>query len=385
MKRITILLALTVMIGVTSSGFAGQFYGGKGFLHTNTALLLPPGALDFSVYTRAFVGTMDGNVITNGTSALASSFGFSRRMELGFTQITYQDLNETRKGADEATVLIPGNTYIRFKIAGYTIGDNIFWGVMPALHYRVAKYQDVHLEPYSSEGIEAELTGIFSYYVKPLYPDEAPSFHLNLGYINHNDGTDPGSAAQALNFLVSGLFPRPRYDYGFELYGSNFMKAPSDSALSKESWMYMTPFVRYKLFKGLHFTLGLDLLLMGGTDESYPKHDLNYPTYRIAGKINFSPSTAFYAAPTFAKASSASSGRERRTYSGGGGGGGESGGGSPMFSRQELFRWGIEERGSDIQNVDLDLEKLRQDRKKAEEELKALKVKLEERQKAEKK
>jgi len=52
-----------------------------------------------------------------------------------------------------------------------------------------------------------------------------------------------------------------------------------------------------------------------------------------------------------------------------------------MFSRQELFRWGIEERGGDIQSVDLDLERLRADRKKAEEELKALKAKLEERQK----
>jgi len=387
MKRLLATLLLTLLIAGTSG--AGQFYGGKGYLHTNSALVLPPGALDLSFYARGYTAPVKvrsgkSYFISTGTSALAASFGFSRRVELGFSQILYQMLNATRVPTGTRTgkgAMIPGNTYIRLKAGGYPLGNNMFWGFLTGLRYRVGLYQDIHMEPYQSSGIEAELTGLLSYYTKPLYPEEAPSYHLNLGYLNHNDAPSGTNSAQELTFLASALFPRPRYDYGVELYGSFFMKQPPVTTLGRENWMYLTPMVRYKLFKGLSFTVGLDLLMLGGDDTSIPTTDplSNYPGYRISGKISFAPSTAFYAAPTFVKATAPTTGRERRTYSSGGEGSG--GGGGPQFNRTELFRYGIEERGADIQSVDLDLEKLRQDRKKAEEELKALKLKLEERQK----
>jgi len=393
MKHIlTAALVLTLLTAGTVA--AGQFYGGKGYLHTNSALVLPPGALDLSYYARAYTAPVKSGgtsyFISNGTNAIATSFGFSRRVEIGFTQILYQMLNSTRDetgGSAGKPSMVPGNTYIRIKAAGYPIGDNMFWGFMGALRYRVGNFQDIHLEPFESVAIEPEATVLLSYYTKPLYPEEAPSYHLNLGYLNHNDAASPTDAAQEMNFLVSALFPRPRFDYGVELYGSAFMKQPGVSTLGRENWMYLCPMVRYKLFKGLSFTVGLDLLMMGGTDTSIPTTDPlpNYPGYRISGRINFTPSTAFYAAPTFVKANATTTGRERRTYAASGDQGGNyggGGGGGPQFNRQELFRWGIEERGGDIQSVDLDLEKLRQDRKAAEEELKALKLKLEERQKS---
>jgi len=389
MKRL-LTAAFVLALLMASTATAGQFYGGKGFLHTNAALVLPPGALDLSFYARGYTAPIKSKsgksfFVSNGVSALSASFGFSRRVELGFTQILYQMLNAT-KGADGKAIgkgaMIPGNTYIRLKAAGYPIGDHMFWGFLTGLRYRVGLYQNIHMEPYQSGGIEVEALGLLSYYTKPLYPEEAPSYHLNLGYLNHNDAPSPTNAAQEINYLVSALFPRPRYDYGVELYGSAFINQPGTSILGRENWLYLCPMVRYKLFKGLSFTVGLDLLMMGSKDTSIPTTDPNpnYSGYRISGRINFAPSTAFYAAPTFVKADAATTGRERRTYaSGGETNGGGSGG--PQFNRQELFRYGIEERGQDIQSVDLDLEKLRQDRKKAEEELKALKLKLEERQK----
>ncbi|MBM3328872.1 MAG: hypothetical protein FJY67_05270 [Calditrichaeota bacterium] len=383
MKRAILILLLVAMVAAGPT-FAGQFYGGKGLLHTNSALVLPPGALDMSLYMRGFLWIKaSDNYVTNGTSALATAFGFSRHLELGFTQVLYQDLNGTKRPAADKnkTVVIPGNTFVRFKWGGYPIGGNLYWGIMPALRYRVALYQDVQFEPYEGIGIEAELSGLLSYYMKPLYPDEAPSFHLNLGYLNHNDGTNPGNASQGVNYLVSAIFPRPRFDYGVELYGSNFLKRPPLTTLGREDWAYMTPFVRYKLFKGMHFTMGLDVLLIGGEETSRPRahNDLNYATWRISGKMNFVPSTSFYAAPTFVKADQpGGTGKERRSYSSSTGGGP-----TPTFSRQELFRWGIEERGLDAQSIDLDLEKIRQERKRAEEELQQLKQKLEAKQRRE--
>ncbi len=389
MKRIFTVMMTVFVLGIGGTAMAGQYYGGNGFLHTNTAIVLAPGALDLSIYDRAYIGKPSGldYFVTNGSSALAAAFGFSRHLELGFTQILYQDLNSTPRPDQTVITLIPGNTYIRFKYAGYPIGNNMFWGGMSALRYRVGLYQNIHLEPYQGEGIEIETGGLLSYYVKPLYPEEAPSFHLNLNLLNHNDADVPTDAAQELNFLVSSFFPRPRFDYGVELYGAFFYKEASKTVLGRENWMYLTPFVRYRLFKGLNFTLGIDLLMMGGTDKTVPTTDPlpNYPGYRISGKVRFTPSTAFYAAPTFVKADapSSNSGRQRSSYSASEGSGG--GSGTPMFNRQELFRWGIEERGGEIQSVDLDLEKLRMERKKAEEELNTLKARLEERQKTEQK
>lgn len=132
MKRIITLILFGTLIA--GSLFAGQFYGGKGYLHTNSALVLAPGALDFSWYMRGFA-VYDNGLFANGTSALSAAFGFSRHTELGFTQILYQDLNQTSRSAADIRkqALIPGNTYVRIKFGGYPIGGNVVWGVMLAL------------------------------------------------------------------------------------------------------------------------------------------------------------------------------------------------------------------------------------------------------------
>ena len=366
---------------------AGQFYGGKGYLHTNSALLLPAGALDLSFYARGYVTTVDvsedWNTITNGTSALTASFGFTRKMELGFTQILYQDLNNTFRDDIETRTLIPGDTYIRFKIGGWAVGSNIFMSVMPALRYRVGKFHDVQFEPYESEAVEAEFVSMMSYYWRPLYPDEDKSIHLNLSYLNHNDGDSPTESAQGLHYLLSFVYRLRMLDFGFEFYGNQFLKQPEINVLGRENWAYVTPFARYKPFKGLQFTMGVDVLVMGEKNTTVPDRDVffrnvddypNYAQWRVTGKISFAPSTAFYISPTFVNSEEPATGQARSAL-----GRAESGsmGGYDFFNRQDLFRWAIEEQVGGVDAVNLDLNKLRQERMKAEEDLKKLKKKLE--------
>lgn len=89
MKRIFTVMMTVFVLGIGGTAMAGQYYGGNGFLHTNTAIVLAPGALDLSIYDRAYIGKPSGldYFVTNGSSALAAAFGFSRHLELGFTQI----------------------------------------------------------------------------------------------------------------------------------------------------------------------------------------------------------------------------------------------------------------------------------------------------------
>ncbi|MDP8228754.1 MAG: hypothetical protein P9M15_04810, partial [Candidatus Electryoneaceae bacterium] len=130
MKRI-LLVCLVIVIVITAPVTAGQFYGGKGYLHTVSAMTLPPGALDMSFFARGYSTSIDGAIISNGTSALSANFGFTRRVELSFVQILYQDLNATKvTGEASSSASIPGDTYIRFKIAGYPLSSNMFWGII---------------------------------------------------------------------------------------------------------------------------------------------------------------------------------------------------------------------------------------------------------------
>ncbi len=400
MKRVLLYCVLFAAV-ITLPAQGGQYYAGKGFLHTSTATALPPGALDISFFARGYVSVANdlGYTLSNGSSALGTAFGFMRHVELGFTQILYQDLNATLDEADKSAVVnqgggtsvIPGDTFIRFKFSDYELGDNFRYGFAPALRYRVSKFHDIQFEPYESNAVEAELMALLSYFEKPLYPDDGYSVHLNIGAINHNDADSPPDASLSLNFLTSFVIPNPRFDYGVELYGSIFMVEPPIDVLSRENWMYITPMVRYKLFKGLQFTMGLDLLLLGGenttVNESIPNIDdhPNYPAYRISGRIHFTPSTAFYVAPTFKKVDERGTGRERRQTLQSGpvvaagaesGGGSTASGGGDMYSRQELFRWAIEERFGGKEAVDVDLNKIREERMRAEEQLKKLKKEM---------
>lgn len=82
------------------------------------------------------------------------------------------------------------------------------------------------------------------------------------------------------------------------------------------------------------------------------------------------PSTPFYVAPTFVDVRDPGTGRERRKSAI------AMDSGDEMFSRSELFRWAIEERFGDQEAVDVDLERIRMERRRAEEELNRLKAEM---------
>lgn len=356
MKKLLVLALVLLLLGLSTEGISGQYLGGIGYLHTNSARTLPQGALSMSFFMRGYVHyiSMD-EYLTHGSSALSAAFGYTRHSEFALTQVLYQDLNHTKGIEGGISYMVPGDAYFRFKFGNYTFKDNFYYGVMPVLRYRGAKYHDIHLEPYKSLAIEAELMLLGAYYQKPLYPDEGFSAYVNLGYVNHNDAEEISSSSQSFQYLVSFMNPQKRYDYGLELYGSLFLTQPGKDVLGRENWMYVTPMVRYRLFKGLHFTMGFDVLVMGNENTTVGISDKwgNYSKWRLSGRVQFTPSTAFYSAPTFIKADAPDVGRQKRAYDRTAATKGD------IAERQALFRWALEERTGDLESVDVDLEKIR--------------------------
>jgi len=213
--------------------------------------------------------------------------------------------------------------------------------------------------------------------LNPFYPKESPSFHLNLGYCNLNDAPTLTESGQVLPLSIAYVNSKLKKEYSVELNGRFFLKkTPVIGAYSQENFLYLSPGFKYNFFLGLSVGAALDVLLYAG-DENTSNYYSNvmelgdYPTYaawRINLKLDYTPSTAFYEIPTFSEVSQESvtkeSMRARRV----------------LTDKKSLFEWVVDEdKGAEY--IDLELEKIRNERKRAEAELEQLKKEIEEKSK----
>jgi len=370
----TVLTALLLLPALT---FGDQFVGGDGAFYTTSAQTFAPGKLSFALYTRSYAKPVTERDIRNNTAAMAAHFGFTKHIEFGATQILYQDVNYDIIG--EETTLAPGYTQIVGKMANYkfAMGENfIFYGGKMSIT-KQGKTYNLYLEPYYDIGIAGQIDFLASYYMNPFYPKESPSFHLNLGYCNLNDATQLTKSGQAVPFSLAYINSKLKKEYSVEISGRLFLQeTPVSEAYSQENFIYLTPGFKYNFFLGLSVGAALDVLLYSGDDNTTNKYSNtmeagdypNYAAWRLNLKLDYTPSTAFYEIPTFTEVSKESVNKEtmraRRV----------------MTDRKSLFEWVVdEEKGAEY--IDLELEKIRAERKRAEAELEQLKKEIEEKSK----
>ena len=364
--RLVLVIAVLGVLAAGTPAGATQFAGGKGLTIVQYPITLPPGALNVQLHTRAFAKSLPDFTLSNGTGALSFNFGFTKHLEIGFTQILYQDLNVSAIDQDHLEQ-IPDDTYLRVKLGNipFTVGNAYFkFGVLNQLRYRTGVVDNIYLEPYVSDGIEWEIDLLLSYFSNPLYEENAPALHFNVGYLNHNDagiGNSPFKAAQEFVYAAAYVFPTRLFDFYLENSGLTFTNYPKEWVYSRESSIWLTPGVRYKMFYGLNLLLGVDVLLWSEDDKTSPAlPDVypNYPDWRINGTISFSPSTSFFRQPTFSQAGDPKNLRKL------------------LRDRKSLFEWVVDDQEG-LEYIDIELEKIKAERKKAEQDLEKLKKELE--------
>ncbi len=376
----SIVPVIIFLLGVlTVQGYSTQLNGGHTLLYTQKAKLLNPGELNLVLHARGYAKQIadSGYTMYNGTGAISGHFGFSKLLEMGVTVILYQDLNLSQEKHNDEIYdeQIPDDVILRLKFGGWGIstGSSSVLRTTIGLDYRLRTAlvrNDVYLEPYSSDGLEFGINFMFSYLTNAFYPDESHQVHFNLGYLNHNDaGIGKGifTSAQQLTYSLAYVYPTLLIDFHGEIHGGNFMEDPPVDAYSREDYLYFSPGITYKPFYGFGFQVAVDWLIIdkeNTTEGSVipPGYPGNYPPWRIAGNIVLSPTTAFFAQPTFAKVSEESKYRERLLEKAG-------------IDRRALFEW-ITDEDFGTEYIDLELEKIRQKRKEAEEELEKLKEEL---------
>jgi hypothetical protein len=367
-----LVLVCAIICGVTAAipVSATQFAGGRGLTMVQFPTILDPGSLVITLHSRAFVTSPPGYAwaISDGTGALSFNFGFTKRVEIGFTQILYQDLNVSAAQNNYATMQqIPDDTYLRVKVGAfpYTLGNAFFkFGILNQLRYRTGLVQNVYLEPYSGDGIEWEIDLLNTLYLNPLYEDNAPAIHMNLGYTNFNDtgvGQSVFKAAQSIEYGLAFVYPTKHFDFFLETSGHVFTHLPPEpTAFSQQDYQWVTPGLRWKIFYGLNATIAMDIMTWKSKDRStavLPKDYPDFPNWRINGMVSISPSTSFYREPTFSKVSDPLSTRKL------------------LRERKSLFEWVVDEQPG-VEYIDLELEKIKAERKKAEQELEKLKKDL---------
>ena len=368
-----IIVFLLILFMLPTCASAVQFMAGKSLFYTQIAQGYAPGQLGFALYGRAYAKPLTERDIRNNIAAFSGSFGISRYFELGAVQVLYQDINYNLQEYGENSQF-PGYTeaYIKASNFSFKLGQKVFFYGFMASFTKQGKYYNVYLEPYYDYGIAGRLMFLLSYYTNPFFPEESAAIHFNLGYTNYNDSEKIGKSGQAIPVSLAYVRSNLRTEYSFEVHGNFFTTPPYNAAFSRENYVYLCPGFKYKIYLGLHIGASLDILVYSADEQSenqytpftntgYPQ----YPEWRLNVKVDFMPSTAFYEINTLGKVDKESitkeSLRSRRI----------------ITDKKSLFEWVVDE-NMGAEYIDLELEQIREERKRAEEELEKLKKEIEE-------
>ncbi|MDZ7338169.1 MAG: hypothetical protein ONB30_06505 [candidate division KSB1 bacterium] len=380
MKRFIFVVLSLAIVAASSSGWAhGWLNGGKGLLHVRPAWSMEPRHLTLYAHSDFFgkvgqVTELRSVAYWDVVGLVNLSYGLNRRFELGITQVVYQDNHKTAPGYN-----LMDDLFVTVKMGGLGSKTSaLSFGLAANGRFPTAKYHNLAFEPYSAGKFSWGFTGMMSYALDPLYPDDDVSLHLNLGYLNYNDvgeeltdwpkrigNLSVTSPTQEFLYGLGLKLPTREFDYGLEFYGNSFIQTPPASAYARENYLYICPSVVYKPARWASILFALDYRLTADKDET--KYGVgyapigpfvdekipNYPTWRVNVGVKFVllPTSVYRMT-------------ERDILL------------QKADTRRELFEQIIRERRQ-TETAEQELERIKEERRKAERELERLRKILE--------
>lgn len=350
---------------------AEEFAGGLGTNWVQSGMTIPAGSMMLTSHGRAWTKDFSDAKLRNLSGVIGVHFGFTRNIELGLSQILYQDpLWADPRGVYTLSNLVPGNLDLRLKFGNvYTT-----WGRLYLVHsltggmtYNVAKINNLPYHNYFSKAMEPSVTFSTSWYSRPLFPEESEFFGMSVTYINHNENTKSiATATQTVIYSMAYTYPiRPTVSVGGQIFGLVFAKQAPKEVFSREPYAYIAPLANFKIMEGIDFLISPEILISSAKNSTNNRYDnkreKNYEAWRLTGMIKFIPPTPFYSIDPFAKtgqgrkSTAAAAVRERLARD----------------SKQSLFDWTVNSE-IDLLFLNSDLIRAQQEREKAEQELKKL-------------
>jgi len=284
MKKFILVFTVAAVLAALTSPVASPIGYSPGPLHVSPAWTLAKGRLLFASHSRAFFkdevttaadGSKSGVTYWDIQGDIGLVYGFSSNLELGISQIVYQDNHKGGNGYN-----LPDDLYLTAKLGSFgTAKSNLRFGVKVDVKIPVADYHNLPLEPYTANRIGLGFMGLFSIVTEPLFPDSDVNFNGNIGVYNHNDlgvrqtkdEKDPVVAEKDTKEIVWGLSAsKMMKEFGIfaELYGRAFINQPPITAYTRESSMYFAPGVVYSHKSNFSLKASLDIRLLGNSDQT---------------------------------------------------------------------------------------------------------------------
>jgi len=385
-RKLCIIIFLSIFFTIPNL-YASTKFGSKGLIYVHSARVLPKGYLEFIGGTRYFGKVANfgssGNAFTlwNVQGFTSFNYGINSNIELAVSPIIYQDTNNNEGNVLNGQANVPDKLFISVKVGclGAENSNFLFGGILQT-KIPTEKAYNIIYEPYSAGNVEAGIIGIASYLSNITFPEEDWSLHANLGYWNHydvgekltknpNDPT-PNSISSELMFGLGARFPAGTFDFSGEINGRYFLNRPPVTAYSREHVAYLTTGIYYNPYRWLSFHMGIDVKLYSGEDisdytqTSLPPPDIedtpNYPDWRCVLGVKFSILPfSLYTTPESELQ------RDAR-------------------NKKQFFKRMLGEE-QDTENVEEEVEKLRQKRLKIEQELERIRKLLEQEEQKKKK
>ncbi len=310
MKRFVWFAASGVWLLFSSTTSASTIGFGSGTLHVRPAYSAPRSSFFIGTHARAFFkdevrkepsGLSIGETFWDIQGGVGFFYGVTSKLELGLSQIYYQDNHKGGTGYN-----VPDDLFLHLKLGslGRNLG-NTRYGLQMDLRLPTAQYHNLPLEAYSAGRIALGVMALASIITEPLFPESGMNIHFNLGFFTHNDVAahlvddirDTLVVAGNTHELVFGsAFSTTWQDFGFfmEMYGRAFLRKPPLNAYTRESSLFFTPGMTYAPNRWMKLRVALDLRILGASDEtaydgdqgSYAQvpwsHPLNLPQWRIS-------------------------------------------------------------------------------------------------------
>jgi len=287
--------------------------GSLGFFHSQQSRVLMPGRWDFETnlnfYTK--LGDFLGQAPPDYQAAnwwvvagnVAASYGIIKNLDATLGIRVYQDTNHPN------IANVPDDLFLTLKAGSINFSyghfGGAFWGTV------LFPTGEVHNYPwalYSSGSVEFGLFGGLSYYYNAYLPEQGLSFHLNVGWWNHNekgkeinitDETTRTATASSseLRLMMSSAIPAGQFSFIMELWGGIYTAIPDPFVYSSEDYAFLTPSIRYRPYPWMSVDLGVDIRVSpddrqrtSGVPDISNRLDLpkNYAPWRVQMGLSFS-------------------------------------------------------------------------------------------------
>ncbi len=290
----------------------GATFGSKSLFHVQTASTLKQGRLEFRSDMRFFtkVGDYLGqNRPPDFTAAnywlvqgnALFTYGIFNHVDASLNVRLYQDTHYSNE------YNFPDDLFLDVKVGSFGFANDRFQaGGLMSFRFPTGEVHNYPFEPYTAGSLEFGFMGLFSFYKDPFLQDRDLSFHVNLGWYNHNDAGKvlyqvknaqgnvireykASTNATAVDFGLGFSYPTELFDVNLELWGRNYITAPDSAAYSRENYMYLTPSIKFKPQWWLSFNVALDLRLSKDEDLTSPVIPVltrnltlpNYPAWKM--------------------------------------------------------------------------------------------------------